>query len=241
MSLKCHLCLYEFSQKKNLIQHLNGKKCKSPLINDLVRLNNLLEELDLLKNSRHNIINSPIIIGNNNSHNNIKIEININPITKLDISHIPPSEMKMIIEKYDEDNKRFNLLIGDYIKNMLCDVDHPENQAVKYITKKPPTYNSIIEDSDGKTVNVIKGLKDTCELLTDPILDQLKIKLKECLQTYKKDSNDFDYSLYEDAFKELKNELNKVNVKKALSSVLKNDILHNIEMKFNLDSSIVNE
>lgn len=233
MSLKCHLCLYEFSQKKNLIQHLSGKKCKSTLVNDWVRLNNLLEELEVLKKYQNNIINSPIIFGNNN--NNIKIEININPITKLDISHIPPSEMKTMIEKYDDNNKKLNLLLGDYIKAMICDTEHPENQAVKYISKKPPTYNSIIESSDGKTVNVIKGLKDTCELLSDPILDQLKLKLKECLQTYKRDSNEFDYSLYEDALRELKNELNKSNVKKALSSVLKNDILQNIEMKFKLN------
>jgi hypothetical protein len=143
--------------------------------------------------------------------------------------------MRTIIEKYDENNQKLNLLLGDYIKNMLCDTQHPENQAVKYITKKPPTYNSTIEDSEGKTVNVIKGLKDTCELLTDPILDQLKLKLKECLKTYKNDSSEFDYSLYEDAFKELKKELNKSNVKKALSSVLKNDILQNIEMKFKLN------
>lgn len=245
MSYKCYLCSHIFSRKYNLENHLNEKKCRSQLINNWSYMNSLLEELDKLKTQKSiadkatptppNGSVTPIIIGDNNMcNNNIKIEIHINPITKLDITHIPPSEMKMIIEKYDEDNQKFNILIGDYIKNILCDVEHPENQAVKYITKKPPTYNSIIEDSDGKTVNVIKGLKDTCELLTDPILDQLKIKLKECLQTYKKDSKDFDYSMYEDAFKELKNELNKVNVKKALSSVLKNDILHNIEMKFNL-------
>lgn len=234
MSFKCYLCSYEFAQKKNLIQHLTGKKCKSTLINDWYELNNMLKELDTLKHS-NNIINSPIIVGNNN-HNNIKIEININPITKLDISHIPPSDMKTIIEKYDDNNQKLNLLLGDYIKNMICDTQHPENQAVKYITKKPPTYNSTIEDSDGKTVNVIKGLKDTCELLTDPILDQLKLKLKECLKTYK-NASEFDYSLYEDAFKELKKELNKANVKKALSSVLRNDILQNIEMKFKLNDT----
>jgi hypothetical protein len=234
MSFKCYLCNNIFTQKHNLDKHLTGKKCKSTLTNDWLELNNLLKELETLKHGNNNIINSPIIVGNNN-HNNIKIEININPITKLDISHIPPSEMRTIIEKYDDNNQKLNLLLGDYIKNMLCDTQHPENQAVKYITKKPPTYNSTIEDSDGKTVNVIKGLKDTCELLTDPILDQLKLKLKECLQTYKHGSNEFDYSLYEDAFKELKKELNKANVKRALSSVLKNDILQNIEMKFKLN------
>jgi hypothetical protein len=234
MSLfKCYLCDHNFTQKHNLEKHLNDKKCKSQLINNWNHLNSLLEQLHKLK-TNPSIINSPITIGNNN--NNIKIEININPITKLDISHIEPSEMKSIIEKYDNDNNKLNILLGDYIKNMICDSNHPENQAVKYITKKPPTYNSTIEDSEGNTVNVIKDLKDTCELLSDPILDQLKLKLKECLINYKQNEhNEFDFSLYEDAFKELRKEFNKETVKKALKGVLKNDILHNIEMKFKLE------
>lgn len=101
-----------------------------------------------------------------------------------------------------------------------------------------PTYNSLIEDTEGNTVSVIKGLKDTCELLSDPILNQLKIKMKEFINEYKGDNDsNFNYSLYEDAIKQLKNELNKENVKKALSSVLRNDILNNIEMKLTLVES----
>jgi hypothetical protein len=234
MSYKCYLCEHTFTQKHNLDKHLIEKKCKSQLFDNWIHLNSLLEQLHDLK-STPQIVNSPITIGNNNNNNNIKIEININPVTKLDISHIGPSEMKSIIEKYDNDNNKLNILLGDYIKNILCDLNHPENHAVKYIKKKPPTYNSTIEDTDGNTVNVIKGLKDTCELLSDPMLNQLKIKLRECLLKYK-NNDDFDYSLYEDAFKELRKELNKGTVKKALSSVLKNDILHNIELKFKIDN-----
>ena len=63
------------------------------------------------------------------------------------------------------------------------------------------TYNSITEDADGNPVTVIKGLKDTCELLSDPILNQLKSKMREFINKYKNDGDDsdFDYSLYEDA------------------------------------------
>lgn len=68
-----------------------------------------------------------------------------------------------------------------------------KNHAVKYVSKRPPTYTAITEDSDGNTISVIKGLKDTCELLTDPILDRLKQKLRECLRQYKGDE-DFDFS-----------------------------------------------
>lgn len=246
----CNICGNNFTQKFNLNKHLIEKRCKG----DLVRINDLLEEQkklieELMEYKDMSIANGSVkegtvndnkIININSSNNNsninninMKIEIQINPITKLEISHINTDKMKNIIENYDDD--KINLLLSDYIKGIICDVEHPENHSIKYIKKKPPTYNSLVENSDGNTVSVIKGLKDTCELLTDPILDKLKIKLKEFIIKYKKDTElDFDYTLYENVIKELKKELNKSNVKKALSSVLKNDILNNIQMKLNL-------
>ena len=149
--------------------------------------------------------------------------------------------MKNLIETYDDDKsknpEKLNLLLTDYIKDVICDNEHPENHAVKYIKKKPPTYNCFVEDTEGNTVTVIKGLKDTCELLSDPMLNTLKVKLKEFLQKYKEDDSNFDYSLYEDAIKQLRKELNKGTVKKALSSVLQNDILNNIQMKLNISAN----
>lgn len=258
----CNICGNNFTQKFNLNKHLTERRCKG----DLLRINELIEEKNKLIeelaekieiNAANGIVKDNaknVNIGNNNTINNInmKIEIQINPVTKLQIGHIETDKMKHMIEKYDDDkemvgykekfnNDKVNLLLSGYIKDIICDSSHPENHAVKYIKKKPPTYNALVEDSEGNTVSVIKGLKDTCELLTDPILDQLKIKLKEFIIKYKKDTEpDFDYVLYENAIKELKKELNKSNVKKALSSVLKNDILNNIEMKLNVteDKSI---
>ena len=253
MSL-CNVCNNIFVNRSNLVRHLTDKRCKG----DLLKFNELIESQkklieDLMKikemseangfNVGAKIIN--INSNNNNTINNInmKIEIQINPITKLGVGHIETDKMKQMIETYDDSkeinqgkekfcNNKVNLLLSDYIKEIICDVQHPENHAVKYVKKRPPTYNALVEDSDGNTVSVIKGLKDTCELLTDPILDQLKVKLKEFIMKYKKDTQpDFDYGLYENAIKELKKELNKSNVKKALSAVLKNDILNNIEMK----------
>jgi len=256
----CNICGNNFTQKFNLNKHLNERRCKG----DLVKINELIDEKnklieELIEYKDMSIANGSIkdngdkIININSSNNkntinniNMKIEIQINPITKLQIGHIETDKIKNMIEKIDDNkelvgakdkfnNDKMNLLLSDYIKDMICNTEHPENHAVKYIKKKPPTYNAIIEDSEGNTVSVIKGLKDTCELLTDPILDQLKIKLKEFIKKYKKDTEpDFDYMLYENAIRELKKELNKSNVKKALSSVLKNDILNNIEMKLNV-------
>ena len=268
MKFKCNLCDNNFVQNISLKKHLNEKRCKSlpiyidnyvkfnEIINDKdkiiedqsVKLQEVLEEIEILKTKfKNSNINN--VHGNNNkiSNINMKIEFNINPITKLDLKHIEHSKLREIIEKYDDQkqiicavdkfsNDKLNMFLSDYIKDMICDSDYPENNAVKYIKKHPPTYNTHIENQDGKTVCVIKGLKDTCELLTDPILDQLKVKLKEFIKKYKGDTEpDFDYGLYENAIIELKKELNKNNVKKALKSVLKNDILNNIEMKLTLE------
>ena len=238
---KCCLCSSDFSLKKNLNKHLDLKRCKTELLNYRL-IQEQLEELQQLKQLKNNDSTVPIIIGNNNvngNHNttnntiNIKVELNINPIQKLNTSHIQAEEMKRLIEQYDLNPNKLNLLLGGYVKNIICDPEHPENQPTKYITKRPPTYNSIIEDHEGNKINVIKGLKDTCELLTDPILNTLKLKLRQFLKKYRKDVN-FNYLIYEETISELRNELNKMNVKKALSSVLQNDILNNIEMKLSL-------
>ena len=240
----CNICSTDFKFKHGLIRHLSENRCKG----DILKLNDLFQqqkdEIIILKNK----ITQLTVNGNNNQLNTnvqnvnnknvtMKIEFNINPVTKLDVNYIDHIKMREVIEKYDEDREKsrgkLNLLLSNYIKNIICNKDHPENHSVKYVSKRPPTYNSVTEDSTGNKINVIKDLKDTCELLSDPVLDLLKIQLKECLKKYKKDE-DFDYQWYEDAFTILKMELNKDSVKKALKSVLKNDILNNIEMKLSL-------
>jgi hypothetical protein len=247
MSFICNLCKNDFTEKKNLNKHLNDKKCKSIYLDDLVKLNDFIEE-------QKNKINQLMLNGNTFNmkidiqiNNNIN-PININPIQNIDINYIDSNKMKDMIEKYDDSRYKYhgsslldepknmekiNMAISDYIKDMICNKEHPENHSVKYVKKNPPTFNSLTSDDSGKRINVINGLKDTCELLTDPILDKLKLKIKEFVQKYRKD-DDYDL-LYEDAIKELKKELNKKTVKKALSSVLKNDILNDIEMKLSLN------
>lgn len=230
MSYICFICNNGFSQKISLERHWTEKRCKSSLLDNLKDLSSLIESL---KRNQPHITNNSIVGGEHNTYINIKVEIN--PVTKLDLSHINPVKMKALIEKYD-DNKspdKLNLLLSDYIKDVICDSDHPENQSVKYIKKKPPTYNCIIEDENGNTVDTIRGLRDSCELLSDPILNTLKNKLKEFLSKYKQDE-EFDYELYKTTINHLKKELNKKAVKKALSSVLQNDILNNIQMKLHM-------
>ena len=230
MSNVCRFCNHSYKRKEHLIRHLRDNSCSVGREMTLLDFHNKLEELSK---------NGIVINGNNNrtdinSHNTFNINIQIQPITKLSLEHISPDRMKQVIESYDTDKTKLNYLLTEYINGVLCDQEHPENHAVKYVKKYPPTFNSITEDSEGNTITVIKGLKDTCELLSDPVLDVLKIKLGECIKKYKKeDDTNYDYSLYEDAIKEIRKELKKDNIKKVLSNFLKNDLINNIEMKLN--------
>lgn len=224
----CRFCSSSFTRKENLNRHLRDNACSVGKNMTLLDFHNKIDEL---YKSAGILIN-----GNNNrtdvnSHNTFNINIQIQPITKLSLEHISPDKMKQVIETYDTDKSKLNLLLTEYINNVLCDSEHPENHAVKYVKRYPPTFNSITEDSDGNVITTIKGLKDTCELLSDPVLDVLKIKLSECIKKYKRDEDNYDYSLYEDAIKEIRKELKKDNIKKVLSNFLKNDLINNIEMK----------
>lgn len=228
MTFSCNICKTPFTTRSNLNKHLT----KEGLCMDKKTIHELIGKLE----GERKTINNSIIGGENNTYINIKIEIN--PINKLNTNYIGPDKMKNLIENYedfssDKSPEKLNLLLSDYIRDVMCDSQHPENHAVKYIKKKPPTYNCLIEDTEGNTVSVIKGLKESCELLSDPILNTLKGKLRECLDQIK-NQGDFDFSLYENAIKQLRQELNKQNVKKALSSVLQNDILNDIQMKLNI-------
>ena len=235
--MNCKFCNVSFTRKDSLIKHLKDNRCEVAKTMTPLDYHNKFEEL----------LSKLVINGNNNHHialnsnnsitNNINFNIQIQPITKLSLEHISPDKIKQVIETYDTDKTKLNFLLTEYLNGVLCDQEHPENHAVKYTRKYPPTFNSITEDSEGNIITTIKGLKDTCELLSDPVLDVLKVKLTECIKKYKKDDDiNYDYSLYEDAIKELRKELKKDNIKKVLSNFLKNDLINNIEMKLSVSS-----
>jgi hypothetical protein len=218
----CNLCSSEFTQKGPLNRHLRERRCK--ITNDLLELNNLIESF---KYKNHEVKSN--IQTNNGTVNNgnvINISIVVNPVNKLMVEYLEPEKMKKLVESYTNDNS--NLLLSEYIKDIIHNKDHPENQCVKYLTKRPPTYSNTIE-KEGEKVNVIKNLKDSCELLSEPVLATLREKLKECNKAFKSDQ-DFQ-SVYEDTVREIYRELNKDVVKTALKSVLQNNILNDIEMK----------
>jgi hypothetical protein len=238
MNFICRFCNTTYTRKFNLVKHLTENKCETYKKLSIYDIHEKLEELANLKNNI--VINGNENTQNVNSNNTniFNININIQPIQKLSLGHVSTDLMKELIEKYDNDLSQgsMNTLFSRYLTNVLCDKDHPGNQAVKYMKKYPPTFNSVIEDKDGNIISTIKDLNGTCELLSDPVLDILKKKLREFTKKYHKDDQpDFDWELYDKYIKELRKELNKGNVKKVLNSFLKNDILNNIEMKLSIE------
>ena len=222
----CNICSYDFQYKYNLTKHLKDKKCNFSNI-DFNLLHERLQAQPTINNGINNGNNNGTI--NNGVINNITLNVTVNPISKLNIDYIIPEKMKDLVEEYNY--PKLNYLISNYIKDMIHNKEHPENHSVKYIKMKPPTFSNTIE-KDGENINVIKNLKDSCELLSEPVLANLKKKLRQCKKVFKNDS-DFQ-NLYEDTVKEIYKELNKDVVKKALSTVLQTDILNDIEMKIKL-------
>ena len=247
MSFVCYFCNRTFTQKSNLNKHLHDNRCKTGEKMSLFDFHMKIEETkkefikmieECEKKTIHIHGNNHEININNLITNNILFNIQINPINKLSLDHISTDKMKEIIESYDNDKTKLVYLLTNYMNGLLCDKTHPENHAVKYTKKYPPTFNSVTEDTEGNLISNIKGLKDTCELLSDPVLDVLKTKLTECIKKYKKgDEIHYDYGLYEDAIKELRKELKKDNIKKVLSNFLKNDLINNIEMRIDMTNN----
>ena len=101
---------------------------------------------------------------------------------------------------------------------------------------------------NGEIINSIRGFKDSVDLLSDPILKNIKRALisfeKILIIENKKATEDgsealdalkYDYGLYDTTIKALKNELNKKNVQAALKQFLKHDILNDINMKLTIN------
>lgn len=129
----CLFCNTEFRDTVTLKRHLNRK---TPCI-ELITLHERFEKLLKTKNNTTTIGEVKNAIVSNGDHNqlmNIKIEINVNPVTNLNIDYLKPEVMKGLV---DCNSGKLNLLMSDYIKEIVCNKEHPENHSVKYIKKKP--------------------------------------------------------------------------------------------------------
>ena len=229
--VECIFCSASFVRKYCLKRHYTT--CTLSNMDTADKMQEFQEKYTIQKQDQ--TINGNINADNvvNGNLNIINLNVTVNPITKLDTNYIEPSKMKELVENYSY--LKLNYLLSDYIKEILHHKDHPENHSVKYIKVKPPTFANTINKESGQTTNVIKNLKDSCELLSDPVLKKLKTKLRECKKEYQND-DDFQ-DMYEDTVRDLYKELNKDSVKKALSNVLQTNILTDINMKVNVHES----
>lgn len=237
MAFTCNLCNKTFALKHHLQRHLDDKRCNGDILDNYSKLNEILEEnkqlKELLEENKQLKEQMIIVNGNNNNStnnktNNVTINVTINPITKLNTSYLKHELMQEIVDVFDVNPERINLLLSDYISQIIHNKEHPENHAVKYVSKRPPLFNTQIE-KNGETVGITKNIKETCALIVQPIQDILAKKLRRFDKKYQEDD---DYC--EKLVRELKNEMNSSNVKNALKSVLTNEIINDLEMKLGL-------
>ena len=251
--VNCLFCDKIFSTKTNLDRHLSTNTCKSKLFEN---------QLDM-----HNFINKAIVNNYNkctinNNNNNINIKIEIQPVSKISFNDISDDTLYNAIKEYskiekitpnDIDNNivsksipEAKFIISNLIKNSMCDKEKPENHSIKYVTKNPLTYSIVEkEDDNGDIITSIRGFKESVNILTDPVLNALKTKLRLFEKTLKTESKNaikngseeelkYDYELYNKTIKALKNELNNKVVQNALKQFLKHDLLADINMKLSV-------
>jgi hypothetical protein len=242
MSLSCLFCQTEFTRRDNFIKHLNLNKCKSDI--KKIEIFKLLEskdkiilekdkEIKELKEKLNTVnINSPNHINHSTvqSHNNYNIHITINPIDKLNMDYIKKEDLQIMFDKLNKDQVgNMDLVLKKYIRSLISNPEHPENYAVKYTKKDPPMFSTLISEND-QQICVINDLKDTCELISEPLIEQMLKKIKESWREFRQDP-DFDETMDVNLLEALRSSLKNENIRKILKRYLKSDILENIDFK----------
>lgn len=227
--IKCYLCSTSFKRPYNLSVHLREFRCKSPLLDNLEELNNLLKNT-MNKNEEEKVCN----YGN-------KL-IKVNPISQLDLTN-NMNNNKLILDKFDDNKCNENsliVLLTEYIKNIIYNKNIPENMCITYIRRRQPMFNIVI-NNDKTITNDIKSAKDICDLYSEMFLKIIKKEMKnftKYIKNIKKDNNNIDDDLlYDmnviDTFKDLLRKENIINIiSHSLKNVLNNYILYDKNMKY---------
>ena len=217
MYFVCNLCKNYFTQKGNLMRHLKEKRCKTGLLYDLIKLNNIL-----------NLVNTDILDINNNE----KIEIinESNTINDLNLDYLEINKMRELIDIYETNVNMLNSLLSEYIKYIICNEKYPENHCIKYVDKKMKIFNLYITENSIKK-HIRDNSKQLCYIASEYFYKIIKKQLLKCLNFYKDDS-DFQH-LYKDTIIKIKKDLNIDNVHKALKTCLHAYILSDKNMKIN--------
>ena len=186
------------------------------------------------------------------NHITIKSDINnnmINPINKLNLKDNMENNRNLIIKyekhKHNCSDDLLQSMLAEYIKNVIQNKNNPENHCIKYIKKKPPTYNIVILDQNNKKTCIIKKLHECPVILYEPICKIIKKQLR--LLLYKSSSNDNDEdeedednnmeytnSTVHSLANQLVNHHGQKILMSSIKSVLHNNILFDKDMKFSL-------
>lgn len=217
MSFACNLCKNHFTQKMSLMRHLKEKRCKTGLIYNLVELNNIL-----------NLVNIDMLNINNNKE--IEIITQLNTIDDLNLKYLEINKIREIIDIYDTNKHKLNILLSEYIKNIICNENYPENHCIKYVDKKMKIFSLYITEQGVKKY-IRDNCKQLCYIASEYFYKIIKKQLSKCLKFYKDDSDFQD--LYEDTIVEFEKNLNIDNVHKALKTCLHAYILSDKNMKIN--------
>ena len=234
---QCLFCNKTIARKDNFTRHINLNTCKNTKTH--MEIYKLLEEKDkeiiLLKEKLKNantIINSPHHISHSTvqSHNNYNINIIINPIEKLNLDYIEKEYLQEMFDKLNKDQSgNMDLVLKNYIRDILSNHEHPENHAVKYTKKDPPMFSTLITKNQ-EQICVVNDLKDTCELISEPLIEQMLKKIKKSWREFCRDP-EFDETMDVNLLEALRDSLKNENVRRILKRYLKSDILENVEMK----------
>jgi hypothetical protein len=214
-----------FDEQKELVK--NQKK-------EIKELQEQLEKSQKIINSHvnnHNNVNS------HNNNNNINIIIQVQPIEKMNLDYIEKEYLQEMFDKLNKDQAgNMDLVLKNYIRKILSNEDHPENHAVKYTKKDPPMFSTLITEDD-KQKHVINDLVDTCELISEPLIEQMLKKIKKSWREFCQDP-DFDETMDVNLLDDLRSKLKNENVRRILKKYLKSDILENVEMKIEKNNEI---
>jgi hypothetical protein len=248
IKMECYLCDKTFSQKYNMNKHLRNGVCKQTKSPEEVSLlfsqkdeiisvhektiAELTEKLkhsqQVIENNHNSTINSKVINSHNN--NNINIIIQVQPIDKLNMDYIKKEQLQEMFDKLNKDQAgNMDLVLKNYIRSILSDEDHPENHAVKYTKKDPPMFSTLITEND-KQKHVVNDLADTCDLISEPLIEQMLKKIKKSWREFCQDP-DFDETMDVNLLDELRSKLKNENVRRILKKYLKSDILEDVKMK----------
>ena len=244
----CCFCNKKFSNKFTLERHLSTNSCKASLLQNQLQLYNFVNSQcsNAIKNYKDCIVHD----NSTNNTNNINIKIEITPISEISLKN--EEALYEMIKQYSSIEKIKNeqsykhvdgvkFIFSDFLKSQLCDPNNPEKQPIKYLSKNPPSYQIVEKRNlDGDIITIIRGLKDSVDILSNPVLDALQKALRSFEKILIKEDREnpeeskYDYPLYDITIKALKNELNKKNVQTALKQFLKHELLNNINMKMTI-------